>query len=121
METRLRVGLMGLLMMGGLWPLQGWSNPLQQEINHLFEYLTQSDCHFIRNGKVYSGKDAVPHIRKKYEHYRDEIKSGEDFIRLSASKSLISKKPYWVQCGDGTRVLSQQWLTQELERFRQQK
>lgn len=103
-----------------MWSQSVVSAELKKETDHLFQYLEQSGCQFVRNGKAYSGKEAIPHIKKKYDHYEDEIKTGEDFIRLSASRSLISKKPYWVRCTGKGDVLSQKWLTDELERYRKQ-
>ena len=87
----------------------------QTEINHLLDFVEHSDCVFIRNNTSYK---AVAHIRKKYRYYKKDIKTAEDFIRLSASQSALTRKPYSIQCGESEKILSRSWLLQELNRFR---
>jgi len=44
------------------------SSPVMlNEINHLLAYVKQTDCQFQRNGKSYNGKEAVKHIKNKYD------------------------------------------------------
>ena len=88
------------------------------EIDHLLVFIAGSPCAFIRNGVAYDGAQAVSHIKDKYEHYRDDIHTAEDFIALAASKSAMSGKPYLVRC-DAAEMLAAEWLTQELGAFRQ--
>ena len=90
----------------------------QAEIDHLLTFIAGSPCAFIRNGVAYDGPQAVDHIKDKYDHYRDDIRSAEDFIALAASKSALSGKPYLVQC-DGAEMPAAEWLTRELAAFRQ--
>ena len=94
---------------------------LEKSIEHLFDFIARSKCKFIRNGKEYDLDDALKHIRKKYNHFKDEIKTPEDFIRLSATKSMMSGKPYKIENQDGTVVLCADWLTEELKRYRTEK
>src|SRR5689334_5140846 len=61
------------------------------EVDHLFEYVRTSKCQIERNGQLYPGAAAVEHMQKKYEHFRDEIDSTEEFIDLVASRSEVSK------------------------------
>ena len=91
---------------------------LQAVIAHLLEYVATSDVVFIRNGKEHSAADAADHIRKKYNHYKDRIETPEDFIRLSATKSMMSGKPYTIRLPDGTVVATKEWLEAELARYR---
>jgi len=91
------------------------------EINHLLDFVRQTDCQFIRNGKSYSGKEAVEHIRKKYDYHKDKIDSAEAFIELSASKSMMSGKYYMISCGDKPKLKSRDYLLQELKTFRRKK
>ena len=70
----------------------------QAEVEHLLATLKTSDCVMIRNGKEHDGEEAADHVRRKYDHYRDEIGNTEDFIAYSATKSLISGRAYQVQC-----------------------
>ncbi len=90
----------------------------EAEIHHLLEFIAASPCVFIRNGVAYDGAQAVDHIKGKHQHYREEIRSAEDFIALAATKSAMSGKPYLVQC-DGAEMPAADWLTQELSAFRQ--
>ena len=88
------------------------------EVQHLINYLETSDCKMIRNGKSYGGKEGAKHVRRKYDHFRDDIGSTEDFIAYSATKSLMSSKPYQVQCPGEEAVPSADWLLAELKAFR---
>jgi hypothetical protein len=90
----------------------------EAEIDHLLTFIAGSPCVFIRNGVAYDGAQAVAHIKDKYEHYREDIRSAEDFIALAASKSAMTGKPYLVQC-DGAKIPAAEWLRQELSAFRQ--
>ena len=91
---------------------------LEAEIDHLLDFIAGSPCAFIRNGVAYDGAQAVEHIKDKYEHYREDIRSAEDFIALTASKSAMTGKPYLVQC-DTTEMPAAEWLKRELSAFRQ--
>ena len=91
---------------------------LEAEIDHLLDFIAGSPCAFIRNGVAYDGAQAVDHIKDKYEHYREDIRSAEDFIALTASKSAMTGKPYLVQC-DTAEMPAAEWLKRELSAFRQ--
>ena len=91
---------------------------LQDEIVHLIGFVSASECTFIRNGKEYEAQEAASHIRKKYEYFKEDILSTEQFIELSASRSTISKKKYQIQCKGAERITSQKWLLDELEKYR---
>ena len=90
---------------------------VEAEIDHLLAFIAGSPCAFIRNGVAYEGRQAVDHIKDKYEYYRDDIHSAEDFIVLAASKSAMSGKPYLVTC-DGATEPAADWITRELAAFR---
>jgi hypothetical protein len=63
------------------------------------------------------------HVELKYGYFmkKGQIKSTEDFIKWSASKSEISGKPYMVSCGNGSPLFLAQWLSDELDRYRREK
>ena len=105
-----------LIVLLGISPLRADSTT--NEIAYLLDYIRTSPCTFIRNGVAYDGAQAVGHIKDKYEYYREDIHSAEDFIALAASKSAMSGKPYLVRC-DAAEVPATEWLTQELSAFRQ--
>ena len=87
------------------------------EIKHLIEYIENSKCTFIRNGKEYSTEEALTHIQNKYEYAKRWIKSAEDFIKYTVTKSSMSGQPYTVWC-NGQKILSAEWLAAELKRFK---
>jgi hypothetical protein len=92
--------------------------PLQQTIDYLLDYVSQSGLTFRRNGKSYTAPEAAGHMRKKFEHFRDDIGSAEDFIRLCATRSLVSGKLYTLVDEDGHELATGDWLTSVLFEYR---
>jgi hypothetical protein len=90
----------------------------QSEIDHLLTYVKTTPCTYIRNGSEHSGTDAAAHIKKKYDYFKDKIRSAEDFIRLSATKSTMTGSKYYIQCPNSPKVESATWLLAELKHFR---
>lgn len=91
----------------------------RHEVLHLLDYLRTSDCAMERNGKNYDSEGAYSHVKRKYEYFRDEIRTSEDFIEYSASKSTMSGKYYRVVCKDESAVLTRDWLLEELRNYRE--
>jgi hypothetical protein len=94
---------------------------LQSAIRYLLEFVEKSDVVFIRNGQEHSPKEAVAHIQKKYERFRNKIKTPEDFIRFTTTGSLLTGRPYEVRLKDGKIMLSQKWLQDALDEYRKKK
>jgi hypothetical protein len=92
----------------------------QTEILYLLGFVEQSGCQLYRNGTWYDSKKAQEHLRNKYNYLaaRNKISSAEDFIEKVASVSTLSGQPYMVRCADGIVAKTDQWLRNELERFR---
>ncbi len=90
----------------------------QDEIAHLLKFVETTECKYERNGTLHNGAEAVKHINKKYQYYADDIKSAEDFIKYSATKSKMSGKYYKIHCANKAIVKSQEWLLTELKKFR---
>jgi len=88
------------------------------EVEHLLNYLADSDCRMIRNGKSYSSKDGAKHMRRKYNYFRDEISSTEEFIEFAGTKSTKSSRLYEVLCIGQEREFSRDWLLVELKVYR---
>ena len=88
------------------------------EINHLINYVKTTECKYIRNGTVHTGSEGAKHIKAKYDHYKDDIKTTEDFIRLSATKSMMSGSKYYIECPGSAKVESGKWLLTELKKYR---
>jgi hypothetical protein len=93
---------------------------LEQTIDYLLRRIETSKATFIRNGKEHTPAEAVAHIKEKYDHFKGEIKTPEDFIGLSASKSLLTGKPYLVRTPDGKEMHLDAWLTGALKAHRAQ-
>ena len=91
---------------------------LDDSIHYLLDYVAKSNATFIRNGQTHTAQEAADHIKAKYEHFKKEIKTPEDFIRLSASKSLLSGQPYQVRTPDGKEMRLDAWLTDALKKHR---
>jgi hypothetical protein len=91
---------------------------LEQTVNYLLDHVGKSDATFIRNGQTHTPQEAVTHIKAKYEHFKNEIKTPEDFIRLAASKSLLTGKPYLVRAPNGKETRLDVWLTEALKQYR---
>ena len=95
------------------------SSEQKLETSHLLNFVKNSACKIIRNGKAYDGNLAVNHIQKKYDYFKDDIETTEQFIELSATKSTMSGKYYTVVCGAAQPVRTRDWLLEELKNYRQ--
>ena len=89
----------------------------EEEIAHLLEYVENSNCSFIRNGKGYDAAKARKHLEFKYSLAKHTVKTTEDFISRIATKSSVSAIPYKVRC-DSQEIPSADWFKAELIRFR---
>ncbi len=89
-----------------------------KEVDHLLAYVKNSGCIINRNGTDYPAEKGISHIEKKYDYFRDDIKSTEDFIEYSATKSTMSGDYYTVTCPGEKTVRTQDWLLAELKRLR---
>ena len=100
------------------WPTSLLATPTnEKEIQHLFDFISQSDCTFIRNNSEYPASEAQSHMQHKYAYAKRWIDSAEQFIERIASKSSISGKRYQVRCEQQV-FYSDTWLKQDLARYR---
>ena len=109
------------LIFAGLFFVGAANADTQQEINHLLDFVASTTCEYERNGSVYDGARAVKHINRKYEYFKDEINSAEDFIKYSATKSTMSGKHYKIHCSNVPIQNSSDWLLDELKKYRENK
>lgn len=121
MNIRLKMGL--VLMLELLFVPVAHAEPpttVQIEVNFLLGYVESSGCEFYRNGTWHDSKSAQVHLRDKYKYLvaKDLVNTTEDFIEKAATESSFSGQPYNVRCNGGTTVTSNQWLRDELARFR---
>ncbi|HEY5521977.1 MAG TPA: DUF5329 family protein [Desulfuromonadaceae bacterium] len=72
---------------------------------------------FIRNGSEYDGKEAAEHLRMKLNNVGKKVQTAEDFIRLCASKSYISGKPYMIRTSDGKTIKSEDYFQKKLREY----
>lgn len=108
-----------LLLLSVLWLPSGVLAGTEEEISHLLQYIEQSDCVFLRNGKTHDSREALEHIQRKYGHVRNRVDTAEDFIEYAATKSSLTGKAYLVMCGK-EEVPTADWLHAELAGFRQE-
>jgi hypothetical protein len=92
---------------------------LDESISYLLDYVAHADVKFIRNGAEHTPAQAVEHMKAKRDHFKAEIKTPEDFIRLAASKSLLTGKPYLIRTPDGKETPLSEWLTAALQQHRE--
>ncbi|MBI2358871.1 MAG: DUF5329 family protein [Deltaproteobacteria bacterium] len=91
---------------------------MSEQINHLLKFVETSRCAFIRNGTERDSEAAARHIQKKYDYFRSDIHSAEDFIELAATKSLLTGRPYLVRCGARQAIPAADWLRAQLAAYR---
>jgi hypothetical protein len=101
-----------------LLPLAAQADEVPVEIDYLLAAIGSSDCTFIRNGSRYDAEDAEAHLRMKYKRGKRYASTTENFIERLASKSSMSRKPYFIECGNAEKVESGIWLELRLEEFR---
>ena len=91
---------------------------LDAEVGYLLEHVRTSSFVFIRNGKEHNPEEAAGHMQRKYDYYRKRVKTAEDFIEYSATKSTMSGRKYTIRLADGTEVIAQDYLLGVLEEYR---
>ena len=72
---------------------------------------------FVRNDKEYAGPAAAKHLRSKWTWQRSSIKTARDFIRLAATSSSQTGRPYLIRFADGRVMKSADFLGNELDRL----
>ncbi len=88
------------------------------EIEYLLSTIGSSNCTFIRNGKQHDAQDAEAHLRMKYRRGKRYAPTSDQFIERLASKSSMSKMPYYIECESEERMAFGQWLMQRLNEYR---
>jgi len=72
---------------------------------------------FIRNGIEHDGKEAAEHLQMKLLNAGGMVQTADDFIRLCASKSIITGKPYMIRLSDGKTVKSEEFFREKLKEY----
>ena len=73
---------------------------------------------FMRNGDEHNAANAAKHMQAKFDHFKDEIVTAEDFIDRCASRSEVTGKPYQVKLSNGVVKDAKEFLTAELHTLR---
>lgn len=94
------------------------ADELKATCEHLISSVANSGLTFIRNGNRAGGDKAAQHIRRKYEHFQEQITTPEEFIELTATRSLMTGKAYEVMLPDGQRMPLKDWLLRVLQTYR---
>jgi hypothetical protein len=72
---------------------------------------------FIRKETSYDCKAAAQFMQGKWQWKSSEIKTAEDFVRVCSAGGSGEGTPYYIQYSDGTRVTSQEFLSQMLAKM----
>lgn len=120
LRRQVGAGLLALLLaLTGAQAADGArSAETQAEIEFLLERVESSGYVFIRNGDEHTSGEAADHMRRKFEHFDDEIVTTDDFIDRSATRSLITRRAYEVRLPDGTQTETASWLREQLAAYR---
>ena len=90
----------------------------QKRIDFLIDGLAKlPGAVFIRNGSEYKAADAQHHLRQKLNYVGERVKTAEDFIRICASESSLSHRPYEIRLGDGRTVKTAAFFAEQLKEF----
>jgi Family of unknown function (DUF5329) len=73
---------------------------------------------FIRNDMEYDGKQAALHLRMKLQKAGDYVQTADDFIRLCASQSSISGKPYLIRLSDGKTITAEEYFREKIREYK---
>ncbi|MFO7606244.1 MAG: DUF5329 family protein [Desulfurivibrionaceae bacterium] len=71
---------------------------------------------FIRNGSEHSPREAGEHLRMKLGNAGSRVRTAEDFIRLCASRSFLTRKPYLIKYDNDTVIETATFLREKLTR-----
>ncbi len=109
-----------LLVLGLSAAFSSWSATSDdQEIQFLISSVQSlQGAQFLRNGSSYDAASAADHLRLKLKNAGSRVKSAEDFIRLCASTSSVSGKPYEIKFGDGHTETTELFLKGRLADYR---
>jgi len=75
---------------------------------------------FLRNGNEYNAADAAKHMQAKYDYFKKELVTAEDFIDRCASRSEMTGQAYKVKLTGGAVRDANEFLNSELRMLRQQ-
>ena len=117
------IGVTSFVVLAVVLPLfSGVVNAQDNIEKNKIEFLISSvenlkESKFIRNGTEHDGKEAAEHLRMKLDKAGGKVQTADDFIKLCASKSYISGKPYLIRSSDGKTIKSEQYFREKLKEY----
>ncbi len=119
--TSLRTALMAFLL--GACTVLAHATPSASE-DKLIDTLIQrvsamSGMTFLRNGSEHTAAEAAKHMHAKYDYFRKELVTAEDFIERCASRSEMTGLAYKVKLDGGVVKDANEFLNGELRALRQ--
>jgi Fe-S oxidoreductase len=118
----LRAALLTLLL--GAFAVLAQATPSDAEdklIDTLIQRVSKmSAMVFLRNGNEYNAADAAKHMQAKYDYFKKELATAEDFIERCASRSEMTGQAYKVKLNNGAVRDANEFLNSELRALRQQ-
>ncbi len=92
-------------------------NMEKKKIEFLISSVENSkDVKFIRNGTEHNGKEAAEHLRMKLQS-AFAVQTADDFVRLCASKSIVTGKPYMIRLAEGKTIKSEKYFREKLKEY----
>lgn len=91
------------------------------EVAHLLAYVKNSGCVINRNGTKHPANEGVDHIKKKYDYFKGDINSTENFIELAAAKSTMSGKYYMVTCSGKAAIKNKRLVAGRIKKISRNK
>ena len=118
----LRTALLALLLGASAVLAQATPSDAEEKlIDTLIQRVSKmSAMVFLRNGNEYNAADAAKHMQAKYDYFKKELATAEDFIDRCASRSEMTGQAYKVKLTGGAVRDANEFLNSELRMLRQQ-
>ncbi|QSI29004.1 hypothetical protein GNX71_05185 [Variovorax sp. RKNM96] len=118
----LRTALLALLLGASAVLAQATPSDAEEKlIDTLIQRVSKmSAMVFLRNGNEYNAADAAKHMQAKYDYFKKELVTAEDFIDRCASRSEMTGQAYKVKLTNGAVRDANEFLNSELRMLRQQ-
>jgi hypothetical protein len=78
------ISLMAAVLLTATTSLSLTTTPIEdpeRTVTYLLDFVARSDCTFIRNGRSHAPQEVSEQMKAKYEYFKKEIKTPEDFIQ----------------------------------------
>ena len=118
MKNILVTALVILALFSGAVSVSAQESIEKKKIEFLISSLeTLKGAKFIRNGSEHYGKEAMEHLRMKLRIVDGKVQTADDFIRLCASKSFMTGKPYMIKYSDGKIIKLEEYFREKLKEY----